>query len=143
MLCFYLLRVACSLQLLAVVCAPPCSLRTLWALASERPVLPLPTPTPTPPPLPLLPPSPSQGELRPALPTKYKLPVTVFAAREVGTAIIAEMLRKEHGRIEPVERISIQPRGQSTSRTLFARGVYVQRTGRVGVGKMGGLLVMG
>ncbi|GAX79863.1 hypothetical protein CEUSTIGMA_g7303.t1 [Chlamydomonas eustigma] len=64
----------------------------------------------------------TQGELRPALPTKYKLPIIMYAAREVGTAIISEMLRKEHGRIEAVERVSIQPRGQSTSRTQFARG---------------------
>jgi ATP-dependent Zn protease len=49
-------------------------------------------------------------------------PVLAFAAREVGTAIVAEHLRLEHGRIEPIERVSIQPRGMSLSRTLFARG---------------------
>jgi ATP-dependent Zn protease len=64
----------------------------------------------------------TQGELRPPLPSKYKAPVMAFAAREVGTAIVAELLRKEGGRIEEVERVSIQPRGMSLSRTLFARG---------------------
>ena len=38
------------------------------------------------------------------------------------------MLREAHGRIEPVERVSIQPRGQSFSRTQFARGAL--RDGR-------------
>lgn len=60
--------------------------------------------------------------MRPSIPTKYKLPVMAYAAREVGTAIVAGLLRREHGRIEPVERVSIQPRGSSLSRTLFARG---------------------
>ena len=64
----------------------------------------------------------TQGEVRPPLPTKFKVPVLAFAAREVGTAIVAEHLRLEHGRIEPIERVSIQPRGMSLSRTLFARG---------------------
>ena len=55
--------------------------------------------------------------------------MTVYAAREVGTAIIAEELRKAHGRIEPVERISIQPRGSSFSRTQFARGTCSKKAG--------------
>lgn len=32
------------------------------------------------------------------------------------------VLRARHGRIESVERVSIQPKGRSYSRTLFARG---------------------
>jgi hypothetical protein len=31
-------------------------------------------------------------------------------------------VRRAHSRIEPVERVSIQPKGRSYSRTLFARG---------------------
>jgi len=64
----------------------------------------------------------TQGEKRPALPTTYKLPIMAFAAREVGVALVAETLRSRHGRIEAVERVSIQPKGRSISRTLFARG---------------------
>ena len=67
--------------------------------------------------------------MRPSIPTKYKLPVMAYAAREVGTAIVAGLLRREHGRIEPVERVSIQPRGSSLSRTLFARGEGSRRGG--------------
>ncbi len=64
----------------------------------------------------------TQGERREPLPTTHKLPVTVFAAKEAGIALVAETLRERHGRIEPVERVSIQPKGRSYSRTLFARG---------------------
>eukprot|EP00197_Chlamydomonas_leiostraca_P008695 CAMPEP_0202859898 /NCGR_PEP_ID=MMETSP1391-20130828/1827_1 /ASSEMBLY_ACC=CAM_ASM_000867 /TAXON_ID=1034604 /ORGANISM="Chlamydomonas leiostraca, Strain SAG 11-49" /LENGTH=1006 /DNA_ID=CAMNT_0049538999 /DNA_START=339 /DNA_END=3359 /DNA_ORIENTATION=- len=64
----------------------------------------------------------TQGERRPALPESSKLPVTVFAAKEAGIALVAGVLRARHGRIEPVERVSIQPKGRSYSRTLFARG---------------------
>lgn len=63
-----------------------------------------------------------QGEKRSPLPTSSKLPTTVYAAKEVGIALVATLLRKRHGRIEPVERVSIQPKGRSSSRTLFARG---------------------
>lgn len=34
----------------------------------------------------------------------------VYAAKEVGIALVATLLRKKHGRIEPVERVSIQPK---------------------------------
>lgn len=66
--------------------------------------------------------SPLQGELRPSLPTSNRLPVLAFAAKEAGIALVAAVLRARHGRIEPVERVSIQPKGRSLSRTLFARG---------------------
>lgn len=36
----------------------------------------------------------TQGELRPALPTTYKLPILSFAAKEAGTALVAEVLRR-------------------------------------------------
>jgi len=64
----------------------------------------------------------TQGERRSPLPTQYKLPVLVFAAKEVGIALVAAQLRSAHGRMEPVERVSIQPKGRTYSRTLFARG---------------------
>lgn len=67
-------------------------------------------------------PSHTQGELRPSLPTSNRLPVLAFAAKESGIALVAAVLRARHGRIEPVERVSIQPKGRSLSRTLFARG---------------------
>lgn len=35
---------------------------------------------------------------------------------------VAALVRRQHNRIEPVERVSIQPKGRSYSRTLFARG---------------------
>ncbi len=35
---------------------------------------------------------------------------------------MAALVRKQYSRIEPVERVSIQPKGRSYSRTLFARG---------------------
>ncbi len=75
------------------------------------------------PPLPLSPhPSSVQGETRPALPTSYRLPVLCFASKECGIALVAAILRERYSRIEPVERVSIQPKGRSYSRTLFARG---------------------
>eukprot|EP00983_Pelagomonas_calceolata_P109465 1159559-Pelagomonas_calceolata.AAC.1 len=63
-----------------------------------------------------------QGERRPPLPTTHKLPILTFSAKEAGVALVASLLRKKHGRIEPVERASVQPKGRSYSRTLFARG---------------------
>jgi hypothetical protein len=47
---------------------------------------------------------------------------TCTAALQVGIALVASVLRARHGRIEPVERVSVQPKGRSYSRTLFARG---------------------
>uniref|UniRef100_A0A7S3R134 AAA+ ATPase domain-containing protein n=1 Tax=Dunaliella tertiolecta TaxID=3047 RepID=A0A7S3R134_DUNTE len=64
----------------------------------------------------------TQGERRPPLPTTHKLPILTFSAKEAGVALVASLLRKKHGRIEPVERASVQPKGRSYSRTLFARG---------------------
>ncbi|KAL6752417.1 hypothetical protein V8C86DRAFT_2755828 [Haematococcus lacustris] len=64
----------------------------------------------------------TQGELRPPIPTTNKLPITVFAAKEAGIALVADLLYKKHKRIEELERVSIQPKGRSYSRTLFARG---------------------
>jgi hypothetical protein len=54
--------------------------------------------------------------------------IRVFAAclpaclQQVGIALVASVLRARHNRIEPVERVSVQPKGRSYSRTLFARG---------------------
>ncbi|WIA36901.1 hypothetical protein OEZ86_008147 [Tetradesmus obliquus] len=64
----------------------------------------------------------TQGETRPSLPTTHRLPLLAFAAKEVGIALVASVLRARHSRIEPVERVSVQPKGRSYSRTLFARG---------------------
>eukprot|EP00882_Tetradesmus_deserticola_P004282 GHRQ01004522.1.p1 GENE.GHRQ01004522.1~~GHRQ01004522.1.p1 ORF type:complete len:494 (+),score=216.16 GHRQ01004522.1:255-1736(+) len=64
----------------------------------------------------------TQGETRPSLPTSHRLPLLAFAAKEVGIALVASVLRARHSRIEPVERVSVQPKGRSYSRTLFARG---------------------
>eukprot|EP00879_Flechtneria_rotunda_P007956 GHRR01008335.1.p1 GENE.GHRR01008335.1~~GHRR01008335.1.p1 ORF type:complete len:622 (+),score=188.08 GHRR01008335.1:1715-3580(+) len=64
----------------------------------------------------------TQGETRPPLPTTHRLPVLAFTAKEVGIALVASVLRARHNRIEPVERVSVQPKGRSYSRTLFARG---------------------
>lgn len=41
---------------------------------------------------------------------------------QVGIALVASVLRARYNRIEPVERVSVQPKGRSYSRTLFARG---------------------
>ena len=53
----------------------------------------------------------------------------MFAAKETGIALAADILRRRNGRIEPVERVSIQPKGRSYSRTLFERGAGQGRTG--------------
>jgi hypothetical protein len=44
------------------------------------------------------------------------------AHAQVGIALVATVLRSRFNRIEPVERVSVQPKGRSYSRTLFARG---------------------
>ncbi|KAG2425539.1 hypothetical protein HXX76_013583 [Chlamydomonas incerta] len=64
----------------------------------------------------------TQGEVRPSLPTAHKLPVLCFAAKEVGIALVAGVLRERTGRVELVERVSIQPKGRAYSRTMFQRG---------------------
>jgi hypothetical protein len=48
--------------------------------------------------------------------------VLLLLHTQVGIALVASVLRTRHGRIEPVERVSVQPKGRSYSRTLFARG---------------------
>ena len=63
-----------------------------------------------------------QGERRPPLPTTHPHPILTFSAKEAGVALVASLLRARHGRVEPVERASVQPKGRSYSRTLFARG---------------------
>jgi len=70
-----------------------------------------------------------QGERRPPLPTTHKLPILTFSAKEAGVALVASLLRARHGRIEPVERASVQPKGRSYSRTLFARGEHLTHKG--------------
>ncbi|MEW5314131.1 MAG: hypothetical protein WDW38_005651 [Sanguina aurantia] len=64
----------------------------------------------------------TQGEKRSALPSNYKLPILLFGSKEVGIALVATVVRELRGHIEAVERVSIQPKGRSYSRTLFARG---------------------
>lgn len=62
-----------------------------------------------------------QGIRRPALPQRF--PVRrAMALHEAGTAIIATLLHRASGRIEPVERVSLVPRGRDWSRTIYARG---------------------
>ncbi|KAG2490077.1 hypothetical protein HYH03_011542 [Edaphochlamys debaryana] len=77
----------------------------------------------------------TQGEVRPALPTTHKLPVLCFAAKEVGIALVAGVLRERYGRVEAVERVSIQPKGRAYSRTMFQRGTdeeyHVMTRGRM------------
>ena len=62
-----------------------------------------------------------QGIRRPSLPDRFPIKRTM-AAHEAGTALITTLLHKESGKIEPVERISIVPRGRDWSRTIYARG---------------------
>lgn len=64
----------------------------------------------------------TQGERRAPLPDRAKVPLLAHAAKEVGIALVSERLRSQGGRLERVERCSIQPKGQSFSRTLFERG---------------------
>ena len=62
-----------------------------------------------------------QGIRRPSLPDRFAIKRSM-AIHEAGTAIIATMLHNEAQRIEPVERVSIVPRGRDWSRTIYARG---------------------
>jgi len=62
-----------------------------------------------------------QGIRRPSLPDRFPIKRSM-AAHEAGTAIIATLLYRKSGKIEPVERISIVPRGRDWSRTIYARG---------------------
>ncbi|GLC38755.1 hypothetical protein PLESTM_000772200 [Pleodorina starrii] len=77
----------------------------------------------------------TQGEIRPALPTTHRLPTLCFAAKEIGIALVAGVLRQRHGRVEAVERVSIQPKGRAYSRTMFQRGTdedyHVMTRGRL------------
>jgi len=66
---------------------------------------------------PLVPAGPGAEERRLAHPQ-----MRTFAATEAGRAVVATLLRDEHGRIESLERVSIVPRGSTLSRTIFARG---------------------
>ena len=52
-----------------------------------------------------------QGVKRPALPDR--LPIKrAFAVHEVGRAMVASVLREQHGRLEPIERVTMIPRGR-------------------------------
>ena len=62
-----------------------------------------------------------QGVRRPALPDRF-YSKRAMAIHESGSAIIAVLRHREEGRIEPVERISMVPRGRDWTRTVFARG---------------------
>ncbi|KAK3240188.1 hypothetical protein CYMTET_49959 [Cymbomonas tetramitiformis] len=55
-------------------------------------------------------------------PLSKDLPVVRrFACYEIGHALTAEVLRTERGNLEEVERVSIQPRGDQWTRTVFLR----------------------
>ena len=61
-----------------------------------------------------------QGAARPAL--SRELPTTrVLAVHEAGHAIVAAVLRAQTGRLEAVDRVSIRPRGDELTRTVFVR----------------------
>ena len=62
-----------------------------------------------------------QGIRRPSLPDRFAIKKSM-AVHEAGTAIVATLLHQESKRIEPVERVSIVPRGRDWSRTIYARG---------------------
>ena len=62
-----------------------------------------------------------QGVRRPPLPDRF-ISKRAMAAHEAGSAIIAVLRHRLEGRIEPVERISMVPRGRDWTRTVFARG---------------------
>lgn len=77
---------------------------------------------------PLVPAGPGAEERRLAHPQ-----MRTFAATEAGRAVVATLLRDEHGRIESLERVSIVPRGSTLSRTIFARrGAGARVRGRRG-----------
>mmetsp|Transcript_16982 Transcript_16982/g.42620 ORF Transcript_16982/g.42620 Transcript_16982/m.42620 type:complete len:855 (+) Transcript_16982:187-2751(+) len=62
-----------------------------------------------------------QGVRRPALKDGL-IEKRVIAAHEVGKGLVATVLRQRDNKIEPVERISMVPRGTDFSRTIFLRG---------------------
>ena len=45
-----------------------------------------------------------------------------LACHEAGHAVVATVLRQRNGNLEKVERVSIQPRGDEWTRTLYLRG---------------------
>lgn len=62
-----------------------------------------------------------QGIERTAL-GKHLPVVRRLACHEAGHALVATMLRQQNHLLEPVERVSIQPRGDEWTRTLYLRG---------------------
>jgi len=62
-----------------------------------------------------------QGVQRAALPQHLPV-VRRLAGHEVGRAVVAAVLREQTGLLEKVERVSIQPRGDEWTRTVFLRG---------------------
>jgi cell division protease FtsH len=62
-----------------------------------------------------------QGIKAPSLPNRYKMKRAI-AVHEAGIALMASILYRATGRIEPVERVTIIPRGSDMSRTFYARG---------------------
>jgi len=62
-----------------------------------------------------------QGVQRASLP-KHLPVVRRLASHEMGHAMVATVLRLETGLLEKVERVSIQPRGDEWTRTVFLRG---------------------
>ncbi|KAI3430488.1 hypothetical protein D9Q98_005083 [Chlorella vulgaris] len=62
-----------------------------------------------------------QGIRRPSLPDQFAVK-RIMATHEVGNALMATLLHRQHKRIEAVERVSLVPRGSEWSRTIYARG---------------------
>lgn len=65
---------------------------------------------------------PAQQSLCPYPTLRCRLP-RLSLIPQVGIALMATLLHRSHGRVERVERLTIQPRGDSPARVLFARGV--------------------
>jgi ATP-dependent metalloprotease FtsH len=67
------------------------------------------------------------GLRRPRLPARLGAPLASFAAHEAGVAVVAEAIRRadaaagRRSRLEAVERTSVEPRGATWSRTVWAR----------------------
>ncbi len=67
-----------------------------------------------------------QGIRRPALPVEYEV-TKRLAAYEAGRGITAHVLRQRFNRLEPVERVSMVPRGEYVVLCGKGGGVYVER----------------
>lgn len=67
------------------------------------------------------------GLRQPRLPSRLAAPMAAFAAHEAGVCVVAEAIRRadaaagKRSRLEGVERCSVEPRGTTWSRTVWAR----------------------